>query len=275
MSVEIVNLPGDEAAALVSPGLLWPALQARLEARLVTVMADAVGQLPFAPADPAATVAALVREFYGLYPSRPVTDNKGGSGFNDSLWLFVLARLIAPKHILESGVHKGHGTWVLRRACPEADIVSCDITLKNLIYHDENARYFECDWTDPRVELSTWDRSRSLIFFDDHISHAQRVREAKVRGFRLSLFDDNLPVETIYATGGPPLPTLAMIMDESLAPGCEIAWTRNAKSYKYRYKAEDIQGVSDVIDHYFMLPDLAPINRYSAGSGLSFVQLAE
>ncbi|MEM7169451.1 MAG: hypothetical protein AAF530_04745 [Pseudomonadota bacterium] len=200
-------------------------------------------------------------------------DNSGGSGFNDSLWLFVLARLFDPEIIVESGVHKGHSSWIFRQACPNVRLFCFDITLKKLIHLDENAEYFEKDWMEEDLNDLLENYDKALIFFDDHINHARRIREAKARGFRWALFDDNLPAEAIYATGGPPLPTLAMMMDPSLQPGCELAWTRKGKAYKYRYKAEDVQGAIEVIETYTMLPDLAQVNHYSLGSGLSVVKL--
>lgn len=216
-------------------------------------------------------VTAAVAAFYDLYEQRPVKDNKGGSGFNDSLWLFVMARLLSPRFIVESGVHKGHSTWLFRQACPAADIHCFDIDLSKLVYRDPAASYHESDWMDHAV--TSTQAQESLIFFDDHISHARRLREAYDRGFRQLLLDDNFPAYNVYATGGPPVPTLAMITDSELSLNTEINWLKNGKTYSYIYCAEDVVGVSELIEAYRVLPDLAPLTRYSPGSGLTFVRL--
>jgi len=113
-----------------------------------------------------------------------------------------------------------------------------------------------------------------LIFFDDHISHVQRLREAHDRGFRCALFDDNFPAHQLYATGGPPVPTLAMLFDSDLQPGTEVCWTRNGKAYSYVYDGADMATARGLVRHMAPLPDLAALSRHSLGSGLTLVQLA-
>ena len=113
------------------------------------------------------------------------------------------------------------------------------------------------------------------MFFDDHISHARRLREAWSRGFRRLLVDDNFPAETLYATGGPPVPTLAMVRDRELAFGSEISWARSGKRYSYRYSEAEEGGAGDLIAGYAVLPDLAPLTRYPPGSALTAVRLRD
>ena len=115
----------------------------------------------------------------------------------------------------------------------------------------------------------------SLVFFDDHISHALRLQQAQARGFHRALFDDNFPVTQLYATGGPPVPTLAMVTDVSLVQDCDIEWTRNGKLYRYAFEADSVTAARDAIAGYHLLPDLAPLTRYPAGSGLTFVEIAQ
>ena len=64
-----------------------------------------------------------------------------------------------------------------------------------------------------------------------------------------------------------------MIMDEDLAPDRDIVWTRNGKTYSYRYAAGDVSGIRELIEFYEVMPELAPITRHSPGSGLSLVKL--
>jgi hypothetical protein len=250
-------------------------LAARLQAKVrAAVTAGVERHLDFAPPGAADRAAVAVDEFLALYPDRPVTDNKGGSGFNDSLWIFVVARCLQPRLIVESGVFKGHTTWLLRQARPEAEIHCFDIDLTGrLVYRDRDAVLHECDWIEapfPKV-----DGQSSLAFFDDHINQAKRIREAHERGFRHLLFDDNFPVYSLYATGGPPLPTLDMILDHELRPGTEVCWTRKGKDYTYTYREEDVGPARELIERCHVLPDLSPLTRYSAGSGLTVVKLVD
>src|SRR5258705_1759174 len=48
-------------------------------------------------------VAALIEEFFALYPKRPVVDNAGGSRFHNCFWLHLLVRCLDPALIVESG----------------------------------------------------------------------------------------------------------------------------------------------------------------------------
>lgn len=251
-----------------------PVLAARLKAKLRAAVVNGVELcLDFAPPGAADRAADAVDEFLALYPERPVKDNEGGSGFNDSLWIFVVARCLQPRLIVESGVFKGHTTWILRQARPEAEIHCFDIDLTDrLIYRDQNAVLHECDWME--VPFPKVDGQTSLAFFDDHINQARRVREAYERGFRHLLFDDNFPVYNLYATGHPPVPTLDMILDHELRPGTEVCWTRKGKDYTYTYREVDVGPARDLIESCRVLPELSPLTRHSAGSRLTVVRLA-
>ncbi|MDH3595808.1 MAG: hypothetical protein OEU09_21055 [Rhodospirillales bacterium] len=269
----IIVRPSEDDNAL--PRMRSPALAARLSAELSAVVVSAVERyLDFAPPGAADRAAAAVGEFLALYPDRPVRDNKGGSGFNDSLWVFVVARCLQPRLIVESGVFKGHTTWLLRQARPEAEIHCFDVNLTGrLVYRDRDAVLHECDWMEapfPRV-----DGQSGLAFFDDHINQARRVREAYARGFRHLLFDDNFPAHNLYATGGPPVPTLDMILDDELRAGTAVSWTRKGKDYDYTYREEDVGPARELIARCHVLPDLSPVTRYSAGSGLTVVKLVD
>jgi len=245
----------------------------RVRRRLVDAVTDGAGRLAaFAPAGALDRALGALDEFPDLYDTRPVRDNSGGSGFNDSLWLFVLGRVLAPSWIVESGVHKGHSTWILRQACPEAPIFSFDIDLKKVQYNDEKAEYFENDWTHWTIPAGL-DPAQALIFFDDHIDQARRLKEAARRGFTTALFDDNFPAEHLHATGGAPVPTLAMVLDAEVAGVTEIEWTRGGKIYRFAVDHEVLDEARVLIAHYEVMPDLAQITRFPLGSGLTAVSI--
>lgn len=254
------------------PRMMSAALRRRLVARLAAVLAPPLRDAAL----PAAAVTeerlgALVEAFFELYERRPVRDNQGGSGFNDSLWLYLLSVLLAPKLIIESGVHKGHSTWLFRQAAPQAAIHAFDIDLGRLVYRDATAHYHEGDWLE--CDLASLDPADSLVFFDDHISHAERICQAHARGFRRLLLDDNFGAEQLYATGGPPVPTLAMILDETLDPSAPLHWRRKGKDYSYGLDRETCEAAKALIARVVPLPELAPLTRYGLGSGLTLVEL--
>ena len=260
------------------PGLrdqmLTAALAARQQDRLRDIVAAAIARLPDETGPRAEQRAReAVTAFLALYDDRPVQDNKGGSGFNDSLWLFVVASVLQPRLIVESGVFKGHSTWLLRQACPAAELFCFDPEPAPRVYTDPQARYHDGDWME--VELSRRDAARTLIFFDDHMSHARRLIEARQRGFRRILLDDDFPAEQLYATGWPPVPSLQMLFDPALADLDELRWARNGKVYGHTLDHAEIKAAKALVSDHMTFPELAPVTRYGQGSGLSFVKLLD
>lgn len=260
-----------EAAAFAWPNS--PRERARLRSELLTVLspalqaaADVAGLPP--PADP----AGLLDDFLRLYPLRPLADNKGGSGLNDALWLYLLARSLAPDVVVESGTWRGQSSWLLRQACPAAEIWSFDVEIPPGGRHETpGVRYLLGDWSEaPLPDLGA---CRALVFFDDHVSHARRLAEAAARGLRLAIFDDNFTAWQLHATGAPPVPTLAMLLDDDSACGDVIEWQRNGKIYRYDDREEHRRGARALVAAHLTLPELAGITRHPPGSGMTLVRL--
>ncbi len=272
MTIAISTLPpddwrgeNDEIARTMLSGREAARMRCELANAMLPVMSSIMGKKMDLH-----NAARMVVEFEDAYATRPVANNSGGSGFNDSLWLFVLAWLIRPDRIIESGTHRGHSSWVFRKACPEAEIATFDVSHKMLLHREPDIAYIESDWM--KVEVNAGGME-TLAFFDDHISHSKRIIEAYERGFRILLMDDNLPVTQLYATGVAPVPTVDMIHDVSLRHGQEIAWTRTGKRYSWRVDENEIQAARELIEGYLVLPDLTSINRYRPSTGLTLLQL--
>jgi hypothetical protein len=252
-------------------GLLAPKLQARLERLLAETMGPALRGAGLEPG-PVDAVRGDLAAFFRHYADRPVQDARGGgSGLNDSLWLYLVARAVGPERIVESGTFRGQGAWVLHQACPAAPIDAFDVDTGRVAWTHPNYRVHQREWTDlVRADPAN---AQALAVFDDHISHARRVVEAHARGFRWILLDDNLAAHQVHATGGPPLPTLAMVMDEGLEDGEEIAWTRNGKDYRWTFDAAAAADARTRIASHHQLPELARITAHPPGSGLTLVRL--
>jgi hypothetical protein len=252
-------------------GLLSDKLQARLERQLTDAIAATLTRLQLMPPGGAQELAAWIGEFFRIQADSPAGENPGGSGVNDSLWLFVIARALRPARILESGTHRGHSAWIFHRARPGTPIDSFDVDASKVAWSHELLSVQQGDWTEAVAAERA--NAEALVFFDDHINHARRVAEAHARGFRWLLLDDNFAATQVHATGGPPLPSLAMLFDPDVVPGDEIAWSRNGKDYAWTYTQEAEHGARDLIERYEPLPDLGDITRFPPGSGLSLVRL--
>jgi hypothetical protein len=215
----------------------------------------------------------MVEDFLGLYPQRPVRSNTSGSGFHNCFWLYLTLQHLDPELIVESGVWKGQTSWLFHRACPEATIHSFDINLRHLTYKTDAIRFHEMDWRD--FDFDRVDPGRSVCFFDCHVNQAKRIREAYDRGFRRLLFDDNPPVHKLYSFGTPGLPTVDMLLDDTVKPGEEIVWTKNGVERRYLYNEEDEYRARGLVANYAVFPDVGGATRYGGFTFLSLVELVE
>lgn len=253
----------------------WPTSpreRARLEAELLALLDPALRRAAALAGRPALPVAPLLADFLALYAKRPLAQNKGGSGLNDSLWLYLMARLIDPALIVESGTWRGQSAWLLRQACPAARVVTFDVCVpEEGRCESAGVSYHLSDWMAEPLDVPPG--QRALAFFDDHISHAQRLAEAAARGFRLALFDDNFAARHLHATGAPPVPTLAMLLDAQTPPGTVIEWQRNGKIYRYDDSVERRQAARDLVADHLTLPELASVTQHPPGSGMTLVRL--
>lgn len=149
-------------------------------------------------------------EFDKIFSSRPDVKGIGSSKYTNCFWEYAIAKSMNPQFIIESGTWKGQSSWVFRNACPKAEIHCFDISFNNLKWKDESIIYHEHDWWE-----IVWDcpPRNTLVFFDDHISHEQRLVEAIDRGFKYFLFDDNVPTRDMERFKAPPTPTLSQLLE--------------------------------------------------------------
>ena len=131
-------------------------------------------------------------EFLDIYLNRPFKKNTGGMKFNHSFSLYTTLKIKNPKLVIESGIWKGHSTYLIEAAVPDAEIVSLDLNLDFREYISNRVRYIEKDFND--IDWSaTENKNNSLIFFDDHQNCLERLKEMKWWGFNLAIFEDNYP----------------------------------------------------------------------------------
>lgn len=217
----------------------------------------------------AADLVEWILAFLDLYDRRPIRDNTGGLSLNGSLWLHLFLKASAPRFILESGTWQGHSAWLMAETLPDAEIVTFDIEHENLLVRHPRVTYRRGDWTTAGINLAT---EHSLAFFDDHINHAQRVREAAEAGFAQALFDDNFTAEALCMTGDPPAPTLAMLHDAEIGPKELIEWRYRGRTHNF-FGLEADWDARRYIAEYHPVPSLTSASAYRQHMGLAFVRL--
>ncbi|GGO66960.1 hypothetical protein [Bowmanella pacifica] len=146
-----------------------------------------IGDVPWTLSD----IANSYTEFKHVYSQRPIVDNAGGMKAPHAFACWFMLKQLQPGLIIESGVWKGQGTWLIEQACPDAELVCLDINLRRLQYRSSNARYIEKDFS--LVNFSEYDKANSLCFFDDHQNALTRLQQMKWKGFNAAMFEDNYP----------------------------------------------------------------------------------
>jgi hypothetical protein len=147
-----------------------------------------VGVVPWNEAE----LQESLQRFATLYQQRPIRDNSGGMKYNHCFAAWFVLQKLQPAVVIESGVYKGQGTWLIEQACPEARIASLDISFKRLQWRSDHASYFECDFKN--VDWTGWNLGDSIALFDDHQNAFKRLQEIYWAGCRRALFEDNYPV---------------------------------------------------------------------------------
>lgn len=145
---------------------------------------------------------ASLGEFAALYARRPLKRNPGGMSVNHAFALWFTMRALLPPVLIESGVHRGFGTWLARETLgPTARIFSLDPESRSVLdsgFVDPSATYLvgsqftdfgEVDWA--RLIPRDDDRAAALIILDDHMSAVKRAAQAIAFGFRHVWYDDN------------------------------------------------------------------------------------
>lgn len=131
-------------------------------------------------------------EFLELYEKRPVTSNPGGMSVNHSWAVWFMMRRLSPSFVVESGVLRGHSTWLIEQAVPEAKILCFDLSFKLLQFKSKNASYFEGDLT--RFDWGFTDvPGDAVALLDDHQNTLNRLRELRFLGVRKFIIEDNYP----------------------------------------------------------------------------------
>ena len=145
-----------------------------------------LGRAPFARE----TMKERLPEFLRSFAERPIKENLGGMRAPHLFAAWFMVQTLEPTHVVESGVFKGLGTWLLERAAPGARLYCIDPDPGSIVYRSPRAEYFTRDFSELRWDLP---RESTLLFFDDHQDALARVEFAERQGFVHLIFEDNYP----------------------------------------------------------------------------------
>jgi hypothetical protein len=133
---------------------------------------------------------ATAVEFSELYKSRPIQNNQGGVKAPHMFAVFGILKALRPEAVIESGVWRGAGTWLIEQAAPEAEIFALDPNLNRLQYRSSRASYSTIDFN-----LHDWSElpDSTIVLFDDHQDAFVRMQQSLWHGIRHVIFEDNYP----------------------------------------------------------------------------------
>lgn len=132
-----------------------------------------------------------LESFSKLYQRREFRDNRGGMKSTHLFYFYFVLIKLKFENVIESGVWKGQGTWLMDQIESVKKIMSIDINPKFIKYKSKKASYFNKDFSTQNFIL---DREKTLCFFDDHQNAFQRLKTCKEKGYKYLIFEDNYPL---------------------------------------------------------------------------------
>lgn len=133
-----------------------------------------------------------IKNFLKIYKNRPIKDNKHGMRINHMFAFYYLLKKMKPKYIIESGVFKGQGTWLIKTVLPNSKIFSIDLDLTQRTYISKRVKYLDYDFKYFNEKIEP---DKTLAFFDDHTDHLERIKQCKYLNIKHIIFEDNYEID--------------------------------------------------------------------------------
>ncbi len=155
----------------------------------------------------------------------------GGIREKDHLNLWCLGHIFAPEIYIESGVFIGSSLHAFIKSPKLKKVIGIDPNLSNLKIPkiDIPGAELISDRDFSQIEIGDA-LGKTLVYFDDHISAAERILQASQKGIKYLLFDDATGFEGMCHRLYPAVPSVPMIMNSSLfEEGDRLAWTFKPK----------------------------------------------
>jgi hypothetical protein len=248
-----VSLVQDVGAAVPTPGFIRyqanPALHERNLDGLLACVRDFMAMAGL----PATASKDDLNHYFQAMSLNRAFGVPGTTHGNGTIWLFLLAKALNPKIIIESGVYHGSSLFTLRHAAPQAKMFAFDVTFASLLSRHEGIDYRQHDWGTDNVRA---EGPSDLCFFDDHINNCMRIRQAYDRGFRHVVVDDAPDVGEIHLFRYPAVPSVAMIESDKWADGDTIEWNWNGRRLRYTFRIADTFGAKELIEAAYRFPSL-------------------
>lgn len=137
---------------------------------------------------------AAIPEFLKLYAAKPLKNNDGGMNAPHMFATWFMLRKLNPSVVIESGVWKGQGTWLIEQTLPQAKIYSIDINLAKREYVSPRVTYYSDDFSTIDWSMIS-DKKDVVLFFDDHQNELERIKQGAAFGFEHFIFEDNYPAK--------------------------------------------------------------------------------
>ena len=132
-----------------------------------------------------------IKNFLTIYKNRPLKNNKDGMKINHMFAFYYLLKKIKPKYIIESGVFKGQGTWLIETVLPNSKVFSIDLDLTQRTYISKKIKYLDYDFKYFNEKIEP---NKTLAFFDDHTDHLERIKQCKYLNIKDIIFEDNYEI---------------------------------------------------------------------------------
>lgn len=147
-------------------------------------------------------IQTCAEELSDLWDKKPF-DNNNGISSQGSLCVYYYTKKLAAENIIEVGSWRGFSTWVMEQAMPNSQFVCLDpvFTLEHLMnkaaylptYRPKKSVCMGQDFSTFNLQMDAKTQNDTFVFFDDHQNKVPRLLQAKQRGLKRMLFDDNPP----------------------------------------------------------------------------------
>jgi len=140
-----------------------------------------------------------LKEFSDLYAQRPIKENHGGMDSSHLFNMWYALKKINPKLVIESGVWKGLGTWVIEKALPDSKIISIDLNYSHLEFKSTTVTYYNkdiktYDWKNIfKEQFPDIKKDEIVVFLDDHQHVLDRLEFLYDLGIKHLFYEDNYP----------------------------------------------------------------------------------
>lgn len=123
--------------------------------------------------------------------------NQGGMGPPDMASTYTLLKKLNPSVVIESGVHRGVGTRLIRKALGPKALIYC-LDPRDIPHADGSAMTIYLSGDDfvdlADLDLRGFDKEKLLVLLDDHRDQEKRLMTCRKHGVRHMLFNDNYPL---------------------------------------------------------------------------------